>query len=51
MLNADVIDLYQRVNVGTKVVVLPDRPRTTTAAKRSPSRSTATAANVVSRIY
>jgi len=24
MLNADVIDLYQRVNVGTKVVVLPD---------------------------
>jgi lipoprotein-anchoring transpeptidase ErfK/SrfK len=26
MLNADVIDLYSRVNVGTKVVVLPDEP-------------------------
>src|SRR5262249_43158747 len=26
MVNADVIDLYNRVNVGTKVVVLPDRP-------------------------
>ena len=27
MLNEDVVDLYARVNVGTKVVVLPDRPR------------------------
>ena len=27
MLNEDVIDLYGRVGVGTKVVVLPDRPR------------------------
>jgi lipoprotein-anchoring transpeptidase ErfK/SrfK len=26
MLNDDVIDLYSRVNVGTKVVVLPDEP-------------------------
>jgi len=28
MLNEDVIDLYSRVNVGTRVVVLPDGPRT-----------------------
>ena len=27
MLNEDVIDLYGRVSLGTKVVVLPDRPR------------------------
>ena len=27
MLNEDVVDLYGRVSVGTKVVVLPDRPR------------------------
>ena len=26
MLNADVIDLYSRVTVGTKIVVLPIRP-------------------------
>ena len=25
MLNADVVDLYQRINVGTKIVVLPNR--------------------------
>ena len=34
MLNADVIDLYQRVNVGAKVVVLPDGPRQTRVASR-----------------
>jgi lipoprotein-anchoring transpeptidase ErfK/SrfK len=27
MTNDDVIDLYSRVNVGTKVVVLPDHGR------------------------
>ena len=27
MVNEDVIDLYNRVSIGTKVVVLPDRPR------------------------
>ena len=32
MLNEDVIDLYSRVNVGTKVVVFPDRPRLATRA-------------------
>jgi hypothetical protein len=26
MINEDVIDLYARVNVGAKVVVLPDEP-------------------------
>jgi hypothetical protein len=25
LLNADVIDLYNRVGIGTKVIVLPDR--------------------------
>jgi lipoprotein-anchoring transpeptidase ErfK/SrfK len=34
MLNADVIDLYKRVNVGTKVVVLPERSRATRTASR-----------------
>jgi len=51
MLNADVIDLYQRVNIGTKVVVLSDRTRTRAAAKRSPSRAAATASNAMSQIY
>jgi hypothetical protein len=35
MVNADVIDLYNRVNVGTKVVVLPDRPRAKTLQTRT----------------
>jgi lipoprotein-anchoring transpeptidase ErfK/SrfK len=34
MLNEDAIDLYRRVDVGTKVVVLPDGPRTTRTASR-----------------
>jgi lipoprotein-anchoring transpeptidase ErfK/SrfK len=34
MLNEDVIDLYRRVDVGTKVVVLPDGPRTDRIASR-----------------
>jgi len=38
MLNDDVVDLYNRVQVGTRVVVLPDRPRTATSiAARKPS--------------
>jgi lipoprotein-anchoring transpeptidase ErfK/SrfK len=40
MLNEDVIDLYERVNIGTKVVVLPDTGRAI-AATRSPSRQSA----------
>jgi hypothetical protein len=41
MLNEDVTDLYARVNVGTKVVVLPDgggRSRQV-AGRRDPQRS------------
>jgi lipoprotein-anchoring transpeptidase ErfK/SrfK len=34
MLNEDVIDLYQRATVGTKVVVLPDSPRGHRVASR-----------------
>jgi lipoprotein-anchoring transpeptidase ErfK/SrfK len=34
MLNADVIDLYQRVSVGTKVVVLPDHGTRTASQSR-----------------
>jgi lipoprotein-anchoring transpeptidase ErfK/SrfK len=32
MLNEDVEDLYRRVNVGTRVVVLPGRPPATASA-------------------
>jgi lipoprotein-anchoring transpeptidase ErfK/SrfK len=38
MLNADVIDLYGRANVGTKVVVLPAGPRTAPVAANEPRR-------------
>ena len=34
MLNEDVIDLYARVNVGTKVVVLPMQPARPDAVAR-----------------
>jgi len=34
MLNEDVIDLYNRVSIGTKVVVLPDAPRRERIASR-----------------
>jgi lipoprotein-anchoring transpeptidase ErfK/SrfK len=52
MLNADVIDLYQRVNVGTKVVVLPDGPRTrtTVAEGRQPAPLAIMTAST-SRVY
>jgi lipoprotein-anchoring transpeptidase ErfK/SrfK len=33
MLNEDVTDLYQRVNIGAKVVVLRDGPRTRVASR------------------
>jgi lipoprotein-anchoring transpeptidase ErfK/SrfK len=33
MLNADVVDLYQRVKVGAKVVVLPDNRGTRMASR------------------
>jgi lipoprotein-anchoring transpeptidase ErfK/SrfK len=51
MLNEDVIDLYRRVNIGAKVVVLPDRRRTNTVAKRSRPHATVTAARAVTRVY
>ena len=34
MTNEDVIDLYSRVNVGTKVVVLPMTQRSASAGNR-----------------
>jgi lipoprotein-anchoring transpeptidase ErfK/SrfK len=39
MLNEDVVDLYSRVGVGTKVVVLPNRPQRapTVEASAAPS--------------
>ena len=40
MVNEDVIDLYNRVNIGTKVVVLPDNGRGIAAAQ-APSRQSA----------
>lgn len=49
MRNEDVIDLYDRVSVGTRVVVLPDSPRrSSTAARRdrvAPSEPVHTAAS------
>ena len=36
--NGDIIDLYARVQVGTRVVVLPGRPTTTAAASGSNTR-------------
>ena len=40
MLNKDVIDLYGRVGIGTKVVVLPDRGRAASLARIEPPSST-----------
>ena len=37
MLNADVIDLYDRVKIGAKVVVLPESGRGLAAVSRSQS--------------
>jgi hypothetical protein len=47
MLNEDVIDLYARVNIGTKVVVLPMHPTQPVASQDRPiARTTvSTAAN------
>jgi lipoprotein-anchoring transpeptidase ErfK/SrfK len=43
MLNADVVDLYSRVNVGTKVVVLPASGRDPPQARRSTPATVAAA--------
>jgi hypothetical protein len=47
MTNEDVIDLYARVNVGTKVVVLPMHPTQTVASQDRfvPRTTVSTAAN------
>ena len=46
MLNEDVVDLYARVNVGTKVVVLPANPRLESkAAPVAPAEARSTMAN------
>ncbi len=37
LLNADVIDLYSRVNVGTKIIVLPNRSAVATIAAPPPT--------------
>jgi lipoprotein-anchoring transpeptidase ErfK/SrfK len=52
MLNEDVIDLYARVNVGTKVVVLPMQParsHTVASPDRSAPRATGSAVANVAR--
>jgi hypothetical protein len=46
MLNEDVIDLYSRVNVGTKVVVLPMPARGQIAASQDQSIPRATGSAV-----
>jgi len=46
LLNRDIEDLYQRVNVGTRVVVLPGKPPATTAAVRLPEHDAANDAAV-----
>jgi len=49
MLNEDVIDLYARVNVGTKVVVLPMHPgrgQTVASQDVSTQRARSAVANV-----
>ena len=46
MLNADVVDLYSRVDVGTKIVVLPNHDYVATvAASSGPARFVAHRSN------
>jgi lipoprotein-anchoring transpeptidase ErfK/SrfK len=53
MLNEDVIDLYSRVNVGTKVVVLPMHPTRgqTVASQDQPAPATRSVAASVARAH
>lgn len=52
MLNEDVIDLYSRVNIGTKVVVLPAGPRTTPPiASRQPAPHATLTNSRISGVY
>ena len=50
MLNADVIDLYARVNVGTKIVVLPNHKYIATIVTSAASARSATPQNSVFRL-
>jgi hypothetical protein len=52
MLNEDVMDLYERVKIGTRVVVLPAGPRTAPviAARDRVPQATLTS-NGVGRVY
>jgi lipoprotein-anchoring transpeptidase ErfK/SrfK len=51
MLNEDVIDLYERVKLGAKVVVLPDGPRKSRTAGTARPRNITTAATPQTRVY
>lgn len=51
MLNEDVIDLYQRVNLGSKVVVLPDHPAPRIVTPASLAKPRAASAGSRSAIY
>jgi len=51
MLNEDVIDLYQRVKVGAKVIVLPNSGAKTHTASRARPRPVNTASNPLTRVY
>lgn len=53
MVNDDVIDLYSRVNVGTKVVVLPDRQHQASgpAAVGQPSRAARSSITTASTLH
>ncbi len=51
MLNEDVIDLFNRTPVGTKVVVLPDDPRRAAVPAPQPARQRMTYGASASRLY
>ena len=51
MLNEDVVDLYSRVQVGTKVVVLPAGPRGTAAYASAPRPQPTLATSRISGVY
>lgn len=50
-MNAGVIDLYSRVDVGTKIIVLPDRAAVTTIAAAVPTAARQTYDARSSNIY
>ncbi len=46
LLNADVVDLYSRINVGTKVIVLPNHGAVATIAAPAPQANTIRSAGI-----